>query len=217
MLTGKKLSILGDSISTYDGVSNDATANLSTLYNPFYYKEPFPLEKTYWKRLIDNLGLVLCVNNSWSGGNLTGRDHPDSGINRANELSNNNGSTPDIIIVFMGINDLGRRVAPSVFASDYETALKTIQFKYPNATVCCVNLPDRDIALKKQTLIFNSIIEIAAKAAGEKVFVADLFNSRLNNDFYYMNTLDGLHPDEDGMKIIAEVIEDSIRHNYKGD
>jgi lysophospholipase L1-like esterase len=48
---------------------------------------------------------------------------------------------------------------------------------------------------------------------GEKIFVADLFNSRLNNDFYYDNTVDGIHPDEDGMKIIAEVITDAIRKN----
>ena len=28
--------------------------------------------------------------------------------------------------------------------------------------------------------------------------------------FYYMNTLDGLHPDEDGMRIIAEVVIEAI-------
>jgi lysophospholipase L1-like esterase len=53
------------------------------------------------------------------------------------------------------------------------------------------------------------------KFAGDNFFIADLFNSRLNNDFYYNNTLDGLHPDEDGMHIIAEVIERSFKLYYK--
>ena len=211
MLHGKKLSILGDSVSTYKNVSNDPSANATLFYNPYYYADPFPEERTYWHRLIDALGLTLCVNNSWSGGNLSGKKDPDSGVNRVNHLSRDDGTSPDVILVFMGINDLGRRVDLSVFASDYEKTLFTIREKYPNAVVCCVNLPDRDPVMKNRTELFNDAIEAAVKAAGEGFFVADLFHSRLNNDCYYQNTIDGLHPDEDGMKIIAEVIEDAFR------
>ena len=212
MFKGKKLSILGDSISTYQGVSDDSSANSTIYINPYFYKPPFPAEKTYWKILIENLDLTLCVNNSWSGGNLSGTDDPSSGVNRVNHLSSEAGDTPELIIVFMGINDLGRRTDVAVFAADYEKTLMIIKEKYPGATVCCVNLPDREIVMKKQTELFNQAIEKAAKVAGSSFFVADLFNSRLNNDFYYMNTVDGLHPDEDGMKIIAEVIEESIKN-----
>lgn len=211
MLKNKMLSILGDSVSTYEGASNNASANKTTYHNPYFYCDPFPLEKTYWKRLIDNLGLTLCVNNSWSGGNLSGRDMESSGVNRAQNLSRDDGTSPDIIIVFMGLNDLGRNVDASLFFSDYEKALLTIKEKHPSAKVCCVNLPDRDISFKKRTLLFNEQIEKATKSVGENFFIADLFNSRLNNDFYYMNTVDGLHPDEDGMKIIAEIVEDAIK------
>ncbi len=216
MFKGKKLSILGDSISTYKGVSDDASANSTLLYNPYYYRDPLPLEKTYWKLVMTSLGLTLCVNNSWSGGNLSGRDNPDSGVNRANNLSRNDGTEPDIVIVFMGINDLGRRVDIDVFASDYERTLMIIREHYPEAMVCCVNLPDRDIMLKKQTEAYNDRIASAAKAAGTRFFVANLFHSRLNNDCYYMNTLDGLHPDEDGMRMIAEVVIDAIKQTCKG-
>ena len=127
MFKGKKLSILGDSISTYKGVSDDASANSTLLYNPYYYRDPLPLEKTYWKLVMTSLGLTLCVNNSWSGGNLSGKDNPDSGVNRANNLSRDDGTEPDIVILFMGINDLGRRVNIDVFASDYERALLIIR------------------------------------------------------------------------------------------
>lgn len=213
MLKGKKLSILGDSISTYKDVSNDINANESLYPNPYFYRLSFPLEKTYWMLLIERLGLSLCVNNSWSGGNLSGKDNSSSGLNRANFLSHNDKTVPDIIIIFMGTNDLGRKVAPQIFEEDYKSTLKTVKNKYPDAKVCCVNIPDRDIVMKPQAEIFNKIISDAIDEAGENFFLADLFRSKLNNDFYYMNTVDGLHPDEDGMRIIAEILEEAIKSN----
>ena len=214
MLKGKRLSILGDSISTYCGVSNNARANATTVYNPYFYKEPFPLERTYWRIVMDRFGLELCVNNSWSGGNLSGFDDSTSGVNRAAELMSDNGESPDLIIVFMGINDVGRNVELSVFSESYQKTLTTIRDKYPAAKVCCVNLPDRDIFLKKRSELFNEAIRNAVESMGDGFFIADLYHSRLNNDFYYMNTLDGLHPDEDGMRIIAEIVEESIARYF---
>ena len=214
MLKEKKLSILGDSVSTYKGISNDASANATLFYNPYHYKGPMPAEKTYWGILLSNFGMTLCVNNSWSGGNLSGRDDPDSGVNRAKNLARDDGTVPDFVIVFMGINDLGRGVDVKVFSSDYEAVLMTIKNSFPGAHVCCINLPDREPSFKKRTEAFNEEIKRAAKSAGENFFIADLFGSKLNNDFYYKNTTDGLHPDEDGMRMIAEVAEDAIRAHF---
>jgi len=206
MQNKKFLSVLGDSISTYKGVSDDASACSSLFYNACFYREPFPLEKTYWQIVAQTLGLTLCVNNSFSGGNLSGREDPDSGVNRVSRLSRDDGTRPDVIIVFMGLNDLGRGIDLNIFADDYMRTLMTIGQKYPDAAVCCVNLPDRARSIRAYTEAFNQAIADAVAEAGENFFVADLFSSRLNNDFYYMNTVDGLHPDEDGMRIIAEVI-----------
>ena len=214
MLKGKRISILGDSISTYKGVSNNADANLTTFINPCKYADPFPLEKTYWMQVINTFGMTLCVNNSWSGGNLSGKDDESSGMNRAHQLANNNGEKPEFIILFMGTNDLGRGVDPGIFESDYRATLSVIKENYPTAVVCCINLPDRDIFLKQRAEIFNQIIESAVNDAGNNFFLADLYHSRLNNDFYYMNTTDGIHPDEDGMKIIAEIVENAIRKHF---
>jgi len=213
MYKGKKLSILGDSVSTYCGFSNDGSANATTAMNACFYRAPFPSERTYWMLVMKELGLELCVNNSYSGGNLCGRDNPCSGVRRAGELSRDNGIEPDLIIVFMGLNDLGRGVEVNIFSADYEKALTTIKGKYPQARVCCINLPDRDVFLKERALLFNKAIEDSVKNAGDRFFIADLFSSRLNNDFYYDKTVDGLHPDEDGMKIIAEVVLSAIRSN----
>lgn len=207
----KTLSVLGDSISTYRGVSNNAAARADTAHYPYRYAPPFPREKTYWQRVCDSLGLTLCVNNSYSGGNLSGRTDSGSGVCRASALMQDAGGVPDIIIIFMGINDLGRGIDAEVFSQDYALTLNTAATLYPNAYVCCVNLPDRDPYLRTRTEQFNLAIENAVSLAGERFFVADLFHSRLRDDFYYMNTTDGLHPDEDGMAIIAEVVIDAIR------
>ena len=208
MTKAKGLSILGDSISTYEGVSNDRAARESIWGNPVFYRQPFPMERTYWGRLLERFGWKVCVNNSWSGGNLSGREDPSSGVCRARELGRDDGDAPDFVIIFMGINDLGRGIAPEVFAADYKMALETVRECHPRAKVICVTLPDRHPYFKPRCEVFNSAIE---KAAGEMGFaVADLFHSRLSNDTYYFNTVDGLHPDEDGMRIIAEVIGDAI-------
>ena len=211
MLTDKKLSILGDSISTYKGVSNDAAANSSTRYNPYFYAEPFPLEKTYWMRLMQAFGMQLCVNNSWSGGNLSGTYDPDSGVNRACQLARDNGEMPDYIIVFMGLNDFGRYVPLNAFALDYARTLQIIKDTYPNAKTCCVNLPHLYPKWKAEELAFNQAISNAVANAGENFFIADLFHSELHTDVYYNNTLDGLHPDEDGARMIAEVVIDAFK------
>ncbi len=213
MLKGKRLSILGDSISTYEGYSNDENANKSTAYNKVFYKSPFPPQKTYWMKLIKDFELTLCVNNSWSGGNLSGKNDETSGLNRAVNLADNNGNSPDIVIVFMGINDLGRNIPLETFCNDYEATLKVLKKYYPKSIVCCVNIPDRDVYLKNRAILFNDAIEKSVKLMGNGFFVADLFGSKFKNDFYYNNTLDGLHPDEDGMMIIAEVIEEAIKNN----
>jgi lysophospholipase L1-like esterase len=213
MLKGKRLSILGDSISTYLGVSNNAEVRAESRHYPYHYRPPFPIEKTYWHRVCADFGLTLCVNNSYSGGNLSGKDDPTSGVNRANELADTQKNNPDLIILFMGINDLGRGIATEVFSEDYSKTLDTLKKLYPEARILCVNIPDREPYFKKRAEAFNKAIEYGVTLHGEGCFIADLFNSRLNNDFYYNNTLDGLHPDEDGMRIIAEVIIKAIEEN----
>ena len=208
MEKAKLLSILGDSISTYEGVSNDRLANETIFGNPVFYRTSFPVEKTYWGRLLERFGWEVCVNNSWSGGNLSGREDPSSGVCRAAHLGRDDGRMPDVILLFMGINDLGRGISPEVFAADYRETLRILRKRHPAALLVAVTLPDRHPYFKPRCEIFNRAIEEAAKEAG--AYVADLFHSRLNNDTYYFNTVDGLHPDEDGMAIIAEVIGDAI-------
>lgn len=115
---GKSISIIGDSISTFYNVSNHSKYNATLGVNgdnAYYYhpgRNPFRSEDTYWGRLIDDLDMTLCVNNSWSGSTVYGTqnqwnwNYRDSATKRATELHNKKGQNPDVIIFYMGINDL---------------------------------------------------------------------------------------------------------------
>lgn len=119
--SGKRLSVLGDSISTFGGVTNNPRYNSTIYNNAVYYKasdKRMPsVDFLYWKRLADDLGMEICVPNAWSGSRVYGKsdaDFLDSGVLRATELDNDNGTPadpsddikPNLILVFLGINDL---------------------------------------------------------------------------------------------------------------
>ena len=110
-LAGKKISILGDSISTYEGVSNNEKSN-STLVGGAIYYTPGRLgvyqKDTWWQQTADVLGLEILVNNSWSGSSVlhTRRGTEGAYVDRCVQLHNDHtGAEPDIIVVYMGGND----------------------------------------------------------------------------------------------------------------
>ncbi len=222
-LQGKTLSILGDSVSTYEGISNDKHRQFTLVSNPSYYAFPFPLEGTYWRRLTKRYGLRLCVNNAWSGAFLT-RHFPGMGVDREKTLSpgvervaylaDNEGNTPDIILVFMGLNDLGCGVEIDAFASAYEQVTRRIKTLYPNAVTFCVGMPNRDEALYARTVAYNRAIERAVALGGERFAYVDLFSSSLQGEEYIQKSVDGLHPDEKGMESIAEVIGNAVEKYF---
>ena len=114
---GKRVSVVGDSISTFDGVSNNTDIN-ATLGEHFLYYTPtrpevpvLSREDTWWQQVIDAMGMELCVNNSSSGTRI--RTDINGAINaaykeRCVQLHTNDGKEPDVILVFMGTNDFTR-------------------------------------------------------------------------------------------------------------
>lgn len=106
-MPGTSFSVLGDSISTFQG------------YNPVGYSVYFPeygevahVEDTWWQRVADDLELTLYANGSSAGatvaGDSTETDNPQCGCNelRTNDLSGPEGACPDRVVIFMGANDM---------------------------------------------------------------------------------------------------------------
>lgn len=119
---GKYISIMGDSISTFAGVSNDTTSNSTIGNNAVYYGPNSVISMpnhthTYWGRLIKDIGMKACVINSWSGSTAYGENCMNM-LERAVQLHRDNKTpskpsddiAPDVIIVYLGVNDKDRNV-----------------------------------------------------------------------------------------------------------
>lgn len=101
-LEGKKVAILGDSISTYKGIT--CASNYPTHYPN---SDVTSVEKTWWGQIIEKTGMVLSGNSSIAGSSITSAvSYPRiSSMARIQDLSKN--GTPDIILVYAGTNDVG--------------------------------------------------------------------------------------------------------------
>lgn len=98
----KKVSILGDSYSTFKGSNPDG-------YAPFYpdaHNDVTEVGQTWWSLYNDAMGYTLEVNDSWGGTTVCNIGY--GGWNMANSSFNSRLwklGNPDIIFVFGGTND----------------------------------------------------------------------------------------------------------------
>lgn len=136
-LAGKTISIMGDSISTYQGASNGVAANTSnsTLRDnkKFYPRDTVKevaLNDTWWMQVIKDMGLRLLVNNSWSGSKLLKTSNGAVGayIDRCVQLHDdtgaNAGETPDIIAISLGTNDIANKETLGTADINYAKLIK---------------------------------------------------------------------------------------------
>ena len=128
---GKKMSILGDSISTFgDPDSRNENGTYCYSYYPTetcrystdgtvgsYQSIKFDVEDTYWMKLIRATGMVLGINESWRGSKVSGSGNSAfNNQSRINHLGTN--GTPDVILVYGGSNDAGGGVSIGTFNTE---------------------------------------------------------------------------------------------------
>ena len=221
---GKIISILGDSISTFDGYI--PTANRPR-YPTTYLTD---VDDTYWKKLIDFAGLTLGVNESWAGSRVSwdgttesadiGADKHMASTTRINNLGGN--GTPDIILFFGGTNDIAANVtlgtfdgsdlttqAVDTFSDAYSTALIRLQTAYPNAKIF--------VLTPLYVASYYNNVELAEYVDQIKI-ICDFFGVNFvdlrkcmitifNDD---INLGDGIHPNISGMDLIFKYLVDTI-------
>ena len=102
----RSFSILGDSISTFDGCNPDGFA--------VYYQGErceqtgvTSSADTWWSQVIERLGGRLLANSSFSGSLVEGAGFPAGNSQERIDALAEDGVQPDVVIVFMGINDYG--------------------------------------------------------------------------------------------------------------
>lgn len=98
----KKVSILGDSYSTYKGI---IPSNYSTFY-PDANNDVTSVDQTWWSLYIKAEGYQLEKNDSWGGTTICGTGYGRMDSSRSNFISRVDSlGNPDIIFVFGGTND----------------------------------------------------------------------------------------------------------------
>lgn len=237
-LAGKTLSILGDSISTFRGYNLEG-------YAVFFpdFGEITAVEDTWWQRVVNDLGLTLSKNGSSSGatvaGDSTGTDDPACACNelRTGALAGADGACPELIIVYLGTNDMIEAVPLgnndgtaavqegeiTTFSDAYTLMLDKLQAKYPQARIyCCTLLPVGNYGTNTPFVEWvNGIGLTSADYSGAIVqisenkglSVVDLQNCGVTIDNLAEMSTDGVHPKPAGMACIAEAVRKTLEAN----
>lgn len=219
---GKYFSILGDSISTFQGYSTPVEAAFYDTAKKLESKVT-TLVDTWWGRVIDSLGGKLLANDSRSGSTVCKHwscevESYGCSDERTSALGTSERS-PDVILVFMGMNDWGfgfcvqgkkgetDKPNYECFADAYNAMIKKLRKNYPQADVWCLTLPygsrlgeqETEFALQKRKVNVTEYCK-AIRSCAEKngCRIIDLYAKR-----GYYDTIDGAHPDLDGMQTIA--------------
>lgn len=100
------ISIMGDSISTFEGCN---PAGFRVFYEGAQCEATGVREvrDTWWAQVVDALGGELLVNGSFSGSMVEGAGFPAANSTERVAVLARDGKTPDVVLIFMGINDYG--------------------------------------------------------------------------------------------------------------
>lgn len=220
---GKKFSILGDSISTLNGYNPHG-------YKVFYDEDNCKRANiedytdTWWGEVIKFFGADLLVNNSWSGSRVTKPRiqeelFPSGCSDERTSSLHINSEKPDVIIIYLGTNDwaFGAKTGEEIrlmdcdenelFEDAYRMMLKKIKTNYPESEVwCCTlsetfisNRPDFSFPHKYAGIHIEDYNEIIRRTVRETdCKLIDLYHMKMPYD-----SIDGSHPNRNGMKTIA--------------
>ena len=164
----------------------------------------------------------------------------DRCVNLHDDTGDNAGEEPDIIVIFLGTDDCtfrwetigtasavnhaalitetedGVRYAePTTSAEAYAIMLDRIMRRYPDAEVYCMTVPPRRDANIYQRYVVETMNDIIrTEAARFGAVVADIYEdsgitSEVSSFDRYM--MDLLHPNEEGMARIADVLVAAVR------
>ena len=228
----KWVSIIGDSISTYEGYIPEGN---KTWYP---YNDVDDVSKTWWHLLLTKLGAKLCVNESWSGrwavgsGDSSTKQVVDA-VNKLERVKGNtyvnlDGSTeeateniqPDIILCLIGINDFKNGATLGEFSNAIVKDMTTDFYSaYNNLCLHLIGHHPRAQVYCLEITYTTEIGFLGSNSKGDKYLD---YNTAINKEaeLYGVNVIhtsklgvsgsngstfliDGIHPNATGMKRIA--------------
>lgn len=164
-LIGKKLSICGVSIDTYQGYIPNEN---STYYTPSNLPA---VGMTWWKKLLNKTGMELLINNSWNGATVTTQQSlASSGVQRCINLDDGV-SNPDFIIVgAFGLND---------WIKDADYGTYNVTDSLPGMSVDLSNSSNyttyQNVIEKFEPALATMFLRIQQKYPNAKIFAMDSY------------------------------------------
>lgn len=199
----KRISILGDSVSTFAGI----TPPEALFYDAWRQEETGVTspDDTWWMQVIQGMGGILGVNNSYAGSTVSG-GFMTSGTSEKRLRTLSAEGEPDMILVAMGANDWGFGVHPQEFEYEYRRMLQRMKRLYPRAEIWCATIirgkpvPEEEMFFNVDGVISPNIYSDIIRRIGteEAVHLADVSGYHMEYE-----TIDGVHPNREGMKMIA--------------
>ena len=215
--TGAKISVLGDSISTFKGVTRD---DPNTFYGRVMCEKGgfAGVQDSWWARVIAALGGEVEKINAYSGSCVA--DGYGLGRGACTPERIGNLGSPDVILIFMGANDMGFSVPEDAFRASYRKLMAGLKQTHPRAEVFCATLINGIKVLDDEPFFmgedptaplepFSTIIRECAAEAGAKV--VDLAASGV-----LYPAIDGAHPTAAGMEVLADLWVKGIREACAG-
>lgn len=210
------VSIVGDSISTYEGFVPER-------YAVFYKgctRSDAGLNSVYdmwWAKVNQYLRAYICVNNSYSGSQVTGNSFPSASSDERTSLLHTAQYRPNMILVYLGFNDFGRGIPvkpaqdkrlSDTFGYAYQNMLLKLRMNYPEAVIVCGTIaktvlqgnssfrfPDYFGGVPLNA--YNDAIRKAAK--NQNCMLADI--AALECPY---ESIDGTHPTANGQQTLAQ-------------
>ena len=224
-----RISVLGDSVSTFAGY----TPAEALFYDSWRQEETGVMspDDTWWMQVIQNTGMQLLANGSYSASTVCGdssSEESSAGCSnrRIVDLMGNTGIAPNVILVYMGVNDffhsidLGSFSGTAAYRNDhyiwdftegYELMLQKLQAIYPTSRIYCMTLLEsnswegtRVNANGNTVEDYNSRIRQVAAAHG--ISVIDLRNCGIESYELGRYTSDGVHLNREGAAKIAAYV-----------
>lgn len=174
----KTLGILGDSISGFWG------------------------NKNYSFLLADKINYYL-INNSLGGSTMSDEGFLGGASRIKEDII---ADRPDLLIIFLGTNDLGRKIKLETFLYDYERAINTLMKELPKTNIVLLGLLRRVDYSQEEIAAYSAVIKsIASKY---NLYYIDTYNWLKVQDLS-----DGIHPTVEAQAKLTELIYNYLMEN----
>ena len=215
-LEGLKLSILGDSISTFYAAGSEMNSYYSgenQFYYPRYSATVKTVDLTWWYQFLKATKMELGINNSWSGscavGSTTSAGNSDARLNTLDENGN-----PDVVIIYLGTNDCASGFETSAFSEALVQIINKIKASYSSEIFITTLGYTKYTGMKyteERRLEYNAEIR---KLANEYECGVIPLDEYIINDNYMIYLGDNLHYNAKGAALLAKIYEKAIKEYF---